>query len=81
MKTRKPLLTKPDIDWLINSMKLIFATRDEVSKKFDDVSKKLDTFIGEIKTRREEQTLHANQHRTINDRLETIMQRIGIPIE
>ena len=56
------MLTKGDIDWLIDSMKLIFATRDETIKKLDMVNEKLDTFIGDIKSKREEQTLHTGDH-------------------
>jgi len=63
------MLTKGDIDWLIDSMKLIFATRDETIKKLDMVNEKLDTFIGDIKSKREEQTLHTGDHQRIDLRI------------
>lgn len=71
-------LTKSDIDWLIDSMKLIFPTKDESTHKFDKVMKKLDTFIGEIKASRESQELHQGQHNEITDRLDTIEKHVGI---
>lgn len=69
MKKFKPTLTLADIDWLIDSMKLVFPTRVETVKKLDEVSTKLDTFVGEIKTKREEQTLHDDSHQRFDKRL------------
>ena len=43
----KSNFTLADINWLIDSMKLVFATRAETITKIDDVNTKLDTFIGE----------------------------------
>lgn len=48
MKKLKSLLTQGDINWLIDSMKLIFPTRNETITKLDTVNSKLDMFIGEI---------------------------------
>lgn len=46
--------------------------------KIDKMYVKLDTFIGEIKARREEQTLHSDQHKTVNDRLDVVEKHVGI---
>lgn len=46
--------------------------------KIDKMYTKLDTFIGEIKVKREEQQLHSGQHKTIDDRLDTIEKHVGI---
>lgn len=69
------ILTKVDIDWLIESMKLVFPTKEETTGKMNEISEKLDTFIGEIQTRRSEQTLHAGTHRRINDRLDKLEKK------
>lgn len=56
---------------------------DSVSKalgdKIDNMYVKLDSFIGEIKARREEDTLHTKQHSDIDDRLETVEKKLGLP--
>ncbi len=78
MKKPKTLLTKADIDWLIYSMKLVFPTKEESTKKFDKVMKKLDTFVGEIKARREEQTIHQGQHENIAERIEQVEKKLNI---
>ncbi len=78
MKKLKPILTLPDINWLIDSMKLIFPTKEEATKKLDDVNTKLDTFITEIKTRREEDTLHTKQHSDTEERLEVVEKHLRI---
>lgn len=79
MKKVKTLLSLADINWLIDSMKLIFPTKNETIKKLDAVSIKLDTFITEIKAKREEDILHTKQHDDVNDRLETIEKKLQIP--
>lgn len=78
MKRFKPLLTKADIDWLIDSMKLVFPTRDEFDRKVNKVYEKLDTFIGEMKAFRETQELHAEDHARINDRFEILEKKTGV---
>ena len=54
------MLTKADIDWLKSEFlrDLIEIVKKELGSKIDAMNTKLDTFIGEIKARREEQTLH-----------------------
>lgn len=47
--------------------------------KIDKMYVKLDSFIGEIKTRREEDTLHTKQHDDITDRLKTVEKKLGLP--
>lgn len=79
MRKGKPLLTKPDIDWLIGSMKLVFPTKEESTEKYDNVMKKLDTFIGEVKARREEQTLHAGDHDRIDRRVSRVEKKLNLP--
>lgn len=75
---KHPTLTKSDIDWLIDSMKLVFPTKEETVEKWSDVSTKLDTFIGEIKARREEQAAHAMDHGRITDRFDRVDRHLGI---
>lgn len=69
MKKLKPILSKVDIDWLIESMKIVFPTKDESIKKMNEINNKLDTFIGEIKARHEEQILHDSSHQRVDKRL------------
>ncbi len=69
---KRPALTQSDIDWLIHSMKIVFPTKEESTEKFDAVMKKLDTFVGEIQKRRDEQDIHAGDHRRITDRFDRI---------
>ena len=59
-------------------MKLVFPTKEESTKKYDKVMKKLDYFIGEIKTRRQEQTLHEGQHEEINERVQNVEKSLNI---
>jgi len=76
------MLTKADIDWL--KSELVPAVADEVQKriekKLDDVSTKLDMFVGEIKTKREEQTLHEGKHEEIDERLSKVEKHLNIPV-
>lgn len=78
MKKQKPLLTKADINWLIDSMKLVFPTKEESTRKFDRVMEKLDTFVGELRTKRTEQTLHDGDHERIDQRLTRLEKRAGL---
>ena len=78
MKKFKPTLTLADINWLIDSMKLVFPTKEESTEKFDKVIQKLDFFIGEIKARREEQTLHQGQHEEIIERVQKVEKKLNI---
>lgn len=63
MKKYKPLLTKPDIDWLKDEFlpNLADAVEKRLKKKLDDISTKLDKFVGEVRGYREEQTLVADK--------------------
>ena len=65
------MLTKSDIDWLKGEFLLTLAdtVKKDLSGKIDSMNTKLDTFIGEIKARREEQTLHDNQHEELDRRV------------
>jgi hypothetical protein len=47
-------LDKRDIDWLLDSLSRPFVTKDEFKDYSERVITKLDMFIGEIKTKREE---------------------------
>ncbi len=74
------MLTKSDIDWLKDEFLRSLADEIEsrMSKKLDSVSTKLDTFVGEIQKRRDEQDLHSGQHAAINDRFERVDKHLGI---
>lgn len=72
------MLTKQDINWIIDEMELVFPTKQETLGKLDEVSTKLDTFIGEIKNTRETQELHAKDHARITNRLERIEKHARI---
>ncbi len=74
------MLTKSDIDWLKGEYLRSLADEIEsrIGKKLNMVSTKLDTFVGEIQKRRDEDTIHSGDHSRINDRLKTIEDRFGI---
>ncbi|MEK7592995.1 MAG: hypothetical protein AAB508_06475 [Patescibacteria group bacterium] len=65
------MLTKSDIDWLKGEYlrSLADTVKKDLSDKIDIMNSKLDTFIGEIKARREEQSLHENQHEELDSRV------------
>lgn len=65
------MLTKKDIGWLEDSFlpKLAEKVRSDLKESLDSISIKLDKFVGDIKAKREEQTLHTGDHQRI-DRLE-----------
>lgn len=89
---KKTILNAADITGLINAMKRIFPTREDVEKivedslnakmKFfptrDEFFTRMDELYGEIQKMREEQTLHAGQHQQINDRLDTLETKTGV---
>lgn len=68
------MLTKGDIDWLKSEFipSVADAVQKRIEQKLDDVSTKLDKFVGEIQKSREEQELHTNTH----DRLDTRVTRL-----
>ncbi len=80
MKSKAPTLTYPDIQWLEDEFlpKLARKVKEELADKLDDISRKLDTFVGDIKDKREAQELHASQHTKINDRLDKHDQHLHI---
>lgn len=54
------------------------SVTSSLSAKIDLMYEKLDSFIGEIKARREEDTLHTKTREEINDRLNTIEHKLDI---
>ncbi len=80
MKQKAPTLTYPDIQWLEDEFlpKLARKVKEELADKLDDISKKLDAFVGDIKDKREAQGLHAADHTRMNDRLDKHDQQLGI---
>lgn len=86
--SNKSTLMQSDITRLINTMKVIFPTVDEIRKivqeeiKFlptkEEFFSRMDKLSGEIKATREEQVLHAEQHGKINDRLDKHDKHLGI---
>ncbi len=76
------MLTKPDIDWLKSELvpALIDGVRKSLEKKLDDINTKLDKFVGEIRAKREEQTLHEGKHEDIENRVATIEKHLHLPI-
>lgn len=58
------MLTKADIDWLKSEFlpDLAEAVEHRLKNKLDDIGTKLDKFVGDIKSKREEQILHQAQH-------------------
>jgi len=74
------MFTKSDIDWLKDEYLRSLADEIEsrIGKKLDAVITKLDTFVGEIQKRRDEDTVHSGDHSQINDRLETIEKQLNI---
>jgi len=75
MKKPSPVLTQTDIDWLINSMEERFPTQKQFAKYTHQVLEKLDHNSGELKTIREEQTLHSHDHSRVDRRLSRLENR------
>ena len=80
MKKTKSVFTLADINWLIDSMKLVFPTRDETVNKIDAMNIKLDKFIGDIQAKRVEQTLHLGKHEEIEERVSKIEKHLHFPV-
>lgn len=80
MKQKTPTLTYPDIQWLEDEFlpKLARKVKEELADKLNDISTKLDKFVGDIEDKREAQELHAHDHSKISDRFEKIEKHIGI---
>ncbi len=51
-----------------------YATKEELAQLRNDVLDRVDAVFFEVKNMRQEQTVHAQQHRDIHDRLEAIEQ-------
>ena len=73
------MLTKKDITWLIDSMKLVFPTKEETTIKYDKLMEKLDAFVGDVKTKREEQDLHTGDHQRVDKRVSRIESHLRLP--
>lgn len=81
-KIKRSILSSLDIASLVNAMKLVFPTREDVEKiieekiRFiptkDEFFTRMDQLSGEIQKVREEQTLHQGQHEEINNRLDNL---------
>jgi len=76
------MLTKTDIDWLKSEFvpSLAEAVQKGLEKKLNDISTKLDKFVGDIQAKREEQTLHQGKHEDLEERVTTIEKHLHIPI-
>jgi hypothetical protein len=76
------MLTKTDIDWLKSELvpTLADAVQKRLEKKLNDISTKLDKFVGDIQAKREEQILHQGKHEDIEERVTTIEKQLHIPI-
>lgn len=79
------MLTKDDIRRLIE----VFATREDLKQEIQRLDEKmvtkdqfkrviemLDEVMGEVKTVREEQSIHANQHEEIHERLDKLQSAV-----
>lgn len=82
MNKSKPTLTYADITWLKSEFlpDLALAVQKGLEKKLNAIDTKLDTFVGEIKAKREEQTLHQGKHEEIEQRVSTIEKHINLPV-
>ncbi len=73
------MLTSKDIRLLVNSFKTreeadadIQALREEMHQLRLDVLEKLDAVFTEVKDMRQEQDIHVQKHRDINDRFDKL---------
>ncbi|MBI2404715.1 hypothetical protein HYV22_00875 [Candidatus Gottesmanbacteria bacterium] len=87
------MLTQKDINTLIDRLKLIFPTKDEVKEivhqaideRFrlfptkEEYFSRMDALSGELKAVRESQELHAHDHVRINDRLDRVEHHLALP--
>lgn len=76
------MLTKADVDWLKSEFipALADAVQKGLAKKLDNISTKLDKFVGDIQAKREEQTIHEGKHENLEERVITIEKHLHIPI-
>ena len=75
------MLTKADIDWLKSEFlpDLAEAVERRLKNKLDDIGTKLDKFVGDIKSKREEQILHQAQHGRVDGRLTRVEEKLSLP--
>lgn len=85
-------LNPADVTALINAMKVVFPTREEVEKiveekldakiRFiptkDEFFTRMDKLSGEIQKVRDEQVMHADHHSQIDDRFERVDAHLGV---
>ena len=76
------MLTKADIDWLKSEFipALAGAVQKGLEKKLDDISTKLDKFVGDIQAKRQEQALHLGKHEDLEERVNKIEKHFHIPL-
>lgn len=76
------MLTKSDIDWLKSDLvpTLADAVQKKLEKKLDDISTKLDKFVGDIQSKREEQIFHDGKHEDLEERVTTIEKHLHLPV-
>ena len=81
MKKYKPTLTLADINWFKSEFipELADAVQKRIESKLDDVSTKLDKFVGDIKTKREEQALHDENHERVDKRISRLEKTTHLP--
>jgi maltodextrin utilization protein YvdJ len=74
------MLTNQDLDWLESTFlpKLADTVKDKLKDKLDEISTKLDKFVGDVKTKREEQTLHNGDHQRIDKRVTRIESHLHL---
>jgi hypothetical protein len=89
---KKPTLNSADVALLVGSMKIVFATHDDVKKiidqelsekiKFlpskDDLFTRMDKLSGEIQKVRDEQVLHQGQHDQVDTRLSRVEKKLHL---
>ncbi len=88
VKSKKSIISQSDITLLMNTMKIVFPTVDDVRQIIKDEIKflptkndfftRMDKLSGEMKAVRESQDLHTGEHQEINDRFEKIDKHLGI---
>lgn len=81
------MLTAKDIKNLIDGISGFFATKkdiEEIKEKIHDlrldVLGHLDAVYKEVKNKRQEQDIHAQQHEDIRDELDIVKKHIGISL-
>ena len=80
--TKKETQTFIRVELARNEPELIRKISDKVTEtlgaKIDKMYVKLDSFVGDIKARREEQAAHAMDHSRVHDRFDRIDRHLGI---